>query len=197
MGVLEAHETSWLRWFFRHRGVLVTPPLVFSLVYFRGEVEAPRLCWPLGIGVVLLGMALRIWAQQHLHHRLRLPMQFTTTGPYQFVRNPLYIGNILIYLGAIVTSKLAWMVPLTLLWSLGIYFLVVRYEEAHLLEQYGEAYRRYLREVPRWFPRALEFNNNMGFVTRFFWGSVAAEIHCLLILFPYLLKEVLSRYVHH
>ena len=173
---------------------MFAPPLVVALLCFRGEVESDQLCWTVGIGLVLLGMALRVWAQEHLHHRLRVPMCLTTTGPYQFVRNPLYIGNTLIYLGATVTSELAWMLPLTLLWCLGIYSFVVRHEEAQLLDQYGEAYRMYLREVPRWFPRALELRN-LGLVNQFFYSSVVAEIHCLLILLPYLLKEVYSRLV--
>lgn len=193
---MNSDKIFWLGWFFRHRGVLVAPPLLVALLCFRGEVESHRLCWTLGTSLVLLGAALRVWAQEHLHHRLRLPMHLTTSGPYQFVRNPLYIGNTLIYLGATVTSELEWMIPLTLLWCLGIYSLVVRYEEAQLQEQYGEAYRRYQQEVPRWLPR-LSGLYHLGFVNRFFWGSVAAEVHCLLILFPYLLKEVLSRYVQH
>lgn len=189
-------DPSRLRWFFRHRGVLVAPPLILALLCFRDEMEAPRLFWPLGLSLVFLGVALRIWAQEHLHHRLRMPMHLTTTGPYAFVRNPLYIGNTLIYAGATVTSELFWMAPLTLLWCLGIYSLVVRYEEAQLLEQYGEPYRQYRREVPRWWPRTLAFKNR-GLVNQYFGAAVVAEMHCLLIIFPYVLKEMVSPFFEH
>lgn len=190
------NKQTVLRWVFRHRGALVTPPLLFALVYFRHEMEAPWILWPLGLFLVLLGVGFRVWAQQHLHHRLRMHMQFTTTGPYALVRNPLYIGNTLIYLGATATSELPWVIPLTVLWCLGIYSLVVRYEEAALLEQYGEAYREYLRGVPRWLPQ-LRRSRGWEFVNQHFRAAVLTELHCMLILLPFVLKEVVSRFLEH
>lgn len=188
------NEQSRLRWVFRHRGALITPPLIFALFCLWDEIEDPELFWPLGIALVLTGLALRIWAQEHLRHRLRIPMQLTTSGPYQFVRNPLYLGNTLIYLGATITSELLWMVPVTLLWCLGIYSRVVRYEETALLEQYGEAYREYLRGVPRCLPRGLRFQR-WDFLNQHFGAAVAAEAHCLLIVLPYVVKEVVAHYL--
>ncbi len=70
-------------------------------------------------------------------------------GPYSFVRNPVYVRNILICTGATMTSEILWFVPVVFLYCLGIYSLAVRYEETHLLDKYGESYRRYMEEIPR------------------------------------------------
>ena len=178
-------------WFYRFRSFLVSPPLIFASFCFFRETE--RFVWPLGISVFLIGFMLRLWAQQHLHYRLKIRKQLTTTGPYAFVRNPVYIGNILIGLGATLVSELVWMVPITLLWYVIIYGFVVRHEEAHLLEKYGEAYQRYKSEVPRWFPRLPNFSK-LELLNSFFYASVLKEGHCFLILFPYVLKELVSHW---
>ena len=179
------------RWFYRFRGYLVAPPLILALFCFSLETEMDYLIWPLGISLVLTGVFLRIWAQQHLHYRLKVRKCLTITGPYALVRNPIYVGNILICLGAIITSELLWLAPITLFYCFSIYSLVVHYEEEHLLKKYGEAYQRYLSEVPRWLPRTIRFEN-LKLINRYLLTSVIAEIHCPLVLLPYVLKELLS-----
>ena len=59
------------RWFYRFRGYLATPPLIFAFFCFSLETEMHYLIWPIGITLVLIGMILRIWAQQHLRYRLK------------------------------------------------------------------------------------------------------------------------------
>lgn len=187
-----------LGWVFRYRGWLLSPLLIVALVWPGSAIAVSWSAWPVGTGTVLLGVALRIWAQQHIRHRLKVPMQFTTTGPFQFVRNPLYIGNTLLWVGAAFASKVLWLVPTTFFWCLGIYSLVTRHEEAQLQEIYGEPYRRYLAEVPRWLPRArasgLRFGN-LGLVNEYFGAALRAELHCLLILLPFILKEFAPRWL--
>jgi protein-S-isoprenylcysteine O-methyltransferase Ste14 len=184
------------QWFYRLRGYLTIPPMIFALFCFPWESEIDYLIWPLGIGLVFIGFILRIWAQQHLHYRLKVGMSLTTTGPYSFIRNPIYVGNMLLCLGAVITSELLWLAPITLFYCLSIYSLVVRYEEEHLLEKYGEPYRRYVAEVPRWLPRTIRFRN-LGILNRYFLSSVVAEIHCPLILLPYILKEMVLPWIGH
>jgi len=189
------------RWVRRFRSYLVSPPLIFALLWYRWEVEVETLTWLLGICLVLMGMILRIWAQQHLHYRhsLKFKKQLTTTGPYSFVRNPLYIGNIMLCLGVTVASEILWLVPITFLYGLWIYSLVVQYEEAHLREKYGEPYRRYLTEVPRWVPSFGSFKKlglkTLGLKNEYLRHSIFAEIHCLFLLVPYIFKELVSLWI--
>jgi len=179
------------RWFYRFRGYFVTPPLIFAFFCFSLETETDYLIWPFGISLVFIGIILRIWAQQHLHYRLNVKKCLTTTGPYSFIRNPVYVGNILMCLGATVTSELLWLVPIASLYWFGIYSLVVRYEERHLSEKYGEPYRRYLAEVPRWLPLVIRFRR-FEMLNKYFLNSIVAEIHCPFILLPYIFKELVS-----
>jgi len=176
---------------YRFRGLLISPPLIIALFCFSLETEMDYFIWPVGISLAFTGTTLRIWAQQHLRYRLKVKKCLTTTGPYLFIRNPVYVGNILMCLGATVTSELLWLVPIALLYWFTIYSVVVRYEERHLLKKYGEPYRRYLAEVPRWLPRAIRFRN-VDLINRYFLTSIVAEIHCPLILLPYVFKELVS-----
>ena len=155
-------------------------PLLLVFLWRRGEVGNPALTWGLGLGFLFAGMALRIWAQSYIHHRLKVPLELTTGGPYQVVRNPLYIGNAAICASAAFLARLPWLAPFVLLWCFAVYSVVVRYEEGWLLKLYGAPYERYLQEVPRWFPRPSGLQR-ITFWNEFSPKAIRAELHCLLI----------------
>ena len=73
-------------------------------------------------------------------------------GVFNFVRHPIYLSEIILYLGLLVlhTSLVA-----VFIWIIAILFLhyISRYEEKLLLAKYGNEYEQYMREVPMWFPR--------------------------------------------
>lgn len=176
--------------FYRLRNVLISPLLFFALLSSFHETENGWVVLPLGISIFLLGLALRIWALQHLHYRLKVHKGLTMTGPYSFVRNPIYVGSTLICLGATVTSELLWLAPIMFLYCFVIYSLVIHYEESHLLERYGELYLRYMSEVPRWFPKTIRLKN-LGIKNEYFRAAIIAEVHCALIILPFLVKEII------
>jgi protein-S-isoprenylcysteine O-methyltransferase Ste14 len=74
------------------------------------------------------------------------------TGPFAVVRNPLYIGNALIWVGFALTARLVWAAPLVAVLIVAEYHAIVRWEERLLESRHGEAYRMYSGRVPRWFP---------------------------------------------
>jgi len=175
------------KWVFRHRGVIAHAPLLLVLFWRRGEVSNTALTWGGGLLLLLAGMAVRIWAQSYIHHRLKRPLELTTGGPYQLVRNPLYIGNAAVCASATFFARLPWLAPFILLWCFGVYSAVVRYEEGWLLQLWDGPYERYLREVPRWFPRFDEFRR-IAFWNEFSAKAIRAELHCLLIALIFGLK---------
>jgi protein-S-isoprenylcysteine O-methyltransferase Ste14 len=177
---------------YRFRNYLVSLPLIFAFAFNHYEVEADEIIWPLAIVIVLAGIALRIWGQQHLHYRVGMRKQLTTTGPYGFVRNPLYIGNMIMCVGATIASELFWLIPITIFWCIGIYSTVVRYEERHLVEKYGDRYRRYLLKVPGWLPKGLRFKN-LDLINKNLYRVALIELSGILILLPYIIKEILNR----
>ncbi|HOV21100.1 MAG TPA: isoprenylcysteine carboxylmethyltransferase family protein [Candidatus Ratteibacteria bacterium] len=190
-------KMSICKWTYRNRGILVSPPLLFAIFSFFDEIEVDYLIWPLGISIFLLGLLLRIWAQEHIHYRLKTEGHLTTTGPYTSIRNPIYLGNTLICVSATILSELLWLVPITIIWCGIVYSLVVRYEEENLLELYGEQYHKYMSEVPRWFPHSFKNAKNLMFKNEYLSASLIAEIQCLFALLPPILKEIISFWINH
>jgi protein-S-isoprenylcysteine O-methyltransferase Ste14 len=75
-------------------------------------------------------------------------------GIFGIVRHPIYLSEILFYLGLVVFRiSLAALA----IWFIAVLFLhyLSRYEERLLLERFGDDYRRYMKEVPMYFPRIM------------------------------------------
>lgn len=105
--------------------------------------------------MTLAGEAIRLWAVGHIGPRSRTRGDDTwgviDTGPYARVRNPLYLGNGLMFIGVGLACGPVWAAAWVAL--LGVHYsLVVRWEEANLSRQLGEPYLDYLARVPRWLP---------------------------------------------
>jgi len=183
-----------LRMAFHGRVWLVSPPLVLAACCFHWETENTSITWPVGLALVLLGVALRVWAQEHIWFLPETPRHLATTGPYAFTRNPLYIANTLICLGATVISELLWVVPITLVWCAAVYSLAVLGEEQDLLAEYGKPYFEYMARTPRWVPKAIRLEK-LQLRTEHLGRALAVEIACLLIVVPFVVKELVSSWV--
>ena len=82
------------------------------------------------------------------------PRRVISVGPYRWVRNPIYIGALLIVSGeAWLFGSVAVLLYAAVL-AVSFHLLVVGYEEPRLRARFGEAYENYRRTVPRWIPRA-------------------------------------------
>lgn len=182
-------------WVYRLRGPLTVLPCIAILIMNRWESENHLALWSIGLTLFAAGFLVRIWAQMHLHYRLQVKKILTLTGPYRFVRNPIYIANISILLALTVLSELLWFLPLMLIWCCVLYTFVVRREEAHLSNKYGEPYIEFLRTVPRWMPRLPHSDPTNEDVRKFLKPSIVAELHCFLWIVPFALKEIFSTYV--
>jgi protein-S-isoprenylcysteine O-methyltransferase Ste14 len=81
------------------------------------------------------------------------PRQFVATGPYRYVRNPMYVGAMLIFGG--LSLYLRWLAVLgfTAGWLLLIHAFVVFIEEPGLRDRFGATYEDYCHRVHRWLPR--------------------------------------------
>jgi protein-S-isoprenylcysteine O-methyltransferase Ste14 len=111
-----------------------------------------------GVGLASIGLAALVWVHaalgRHWSTTLQLRAEHTlvTTGPYRWVRHPMYTALALCFLGTSLASA-AW--PFLLL-SFGAVFLflrVVRIEEAMLTDHFGEVYRAYRLRTGRFLPR--------------------------------------------
>lgn len=102
-----------------------------------------------GLLLVAIGQALRIWAAGHLVKTLDL----TVSGPFAWVRNPLYIGSLIIACGycTMFSGWLVWLVVIPLFFT--IHSSAVIWEERFLRSQFGATFEDYCARVPRWIPR--------------------------------------------
>jgi protein-S-isoprenylcysteine O-methyltransferase Ste14 len=105
---------------------------------------------------VVCAELLRLWAVHHIGAVSRTRSDrlgpLVRSGPFAFIRNPLYVANIALWTGFAVMAHLAWLVPV-LVAVLGLqYHAIVRWEEQLLESRRGDAYRAYIRQVPRWIP---------------------------------------------
>ena len=81
------------------------------------------------------------------------PLRFVAGGPYRYVRNPMVLGMFLILIGEgmLYRSPAVWLYAAALAGA-GVCF-VRCVEEQELERRFGETYRAYRRQVPRWIPR--------------------------------------------
>jgi protein-S-isoprenylcysteine O-methyltransferase Ste14 len=128
-----------------------------ALLLIPASGTSPSLTLVYG-GAVLtaLGEGLRFWAVNHIGTISRTRSErlgpLIDSGPFGFVRNPLYIGNIAIWTGFALTAQLAWLAPVVLLLLALEYHAIVKWEEQLLESRMGAPYRDYVSRVPRWIP---------------------------------------------
>jgi len=101
-----------------------------------------------GCTMATVGLLVRAAASGHI----RKNAQLTTTGPYAYVRNPLYFGSILIAMGFIVAARNPWIGLAACAMFLFVYVPVVRAEENYLRSAFPE-YAEYSAQVARFWPR--------------------------------------------
>lgn len=101
----------------------------------------------IGAGVLVCGLALAVWARVHLGRNWGMPMtqkaepELVTSGPYQFVRHPIYSGILLGILGtALATNLLGLLVTLIVG---GYFYYAATVEEKNLLATFPAAYPDY------------------------------------------------------
>jgi protein-S-isoprenylcysteine O-methyltransferase Ste14 len=141
-------------WLFKRRTWL-PQPIILAIVIIP-VTNMPVALMAAGALLVVLGELIRLWGVSHIGVISRTRSDrlgpLVSTGPFARVRNPLYVGNLLIWTGFAVSANLLWLVPVVVLLVGLEYHAIVRWEETLLEARLGEAYRDYMRRVPRWLP---------------------------------------------
>lgn len=139
---------------FRNRGWLPVPFIVVPLLVPGGMGVVS---WIVGAALIVLGEWVRLAgvaaAGTVTRRRSRDVQRLVSYGIFGWVRNPLYVGNFLIWMGFVVVSGVLWFLPLAIVIFAVEYTLIVRYEEGVLESIFGDVYLAYKRDTPRWFPR--------------------------------------------
>ena len=143
-------------WLFRRRTSLPLPLALTLLLVPEGAPPRGLSLFAAGAAIVGAGELLRLWAVRHIGVISRTRSDrlgpLVSTGPFGLVRNPLYLGNIALWVGFAVSAHLVWLVPIFIVVLAFEYHAIVRWEEELLTSRRQDEYREYVSRVPRWFP---------------------------------------------
>lgn len=136
-------------------------PFIVALLYFAAPTPHTTV---VGTLFIAGGEFLRIWAVGYAGASTRArtlgaARDLVTTGPYSYVRNPLYLGNFLLSFGVCLLSNVYWLVAVLVIGYFCQYLPIIALEETYLLESCGSVYQAYREQVPRFLPQFRPYLN--------------------------------------
>jgi protein-S-isoprenylcysteine O-methyltransferase Ste14 len=143
-----------------------------------------------GALVLLPGLVLRGLASGHVQK----DKQLTTSGPYAYTRNPLYLGSLVLAAGFAIAARNWWIIAIMLLMFAVIYIPVIAGEERYLRQTFSE-YEDYCRHVPRMFPRLTPYRSGQSaYSSARYWKhrEYQASAGCAIVLAILLIKLIVK-----
>ncbi len=112
-----------------------------------------------GFIIVVIGELMRFWGVAYAGSLTRVTgsvgaPEVIVAGPFAYVRNPLYVGNLLMYIGIGIMSNalFPWLVFAAAVWFVFQYYQIVLLEEGFLEKEFSSSYLEFKRNVPRFIP---------------------------------------------
>ena len=150
-------------WLFRRRGSLPAALVVLVLWQVRPVAGHPAdvpLAWPLAcFGLSLVGLAIRAHTIGHAARRSsgrgraeQLADDLNTTGAYSLVRHPLYLGNVIAWLGVALVPRIWWLAVLVALVCWPYYERIMLAEEEFLRTRFGQRFLDWVDRTPAFLP---------------------------------------------
>lgn len=102
----------------------------------------------LGLPALLVGIAIRTWALGHIEKGTSV----CRSGPYAWVRHPLYLGSMVMVAGYCVMLNSPGLGLCAAVLAAGVYAAAIRREELTLSERFPSEYPEYMRQVPAVIP---------------------------------------------
>jgi protein-S-isoprenylcysteine O-methyltransferase Ste14 len=141
-------------------GLLLVVTLVVDRIFARNGVTTHSLVLQVvGMVLFLSGLGLAVWARIYLGQNRGMPMtrkdepELVTSGPYRYVRHPIYSGLLLAVLGTAVASNIYWLIALVVV---GIYFVYsARVEEQLMTSAFPSTYPDYRERTKMLIPFVL------------------------------------------
>ncbi len=162
VGVKKTFQRSWWQGAYLRLAViaavlvLLHMPVVASLFAHVRLTTANPVSSSIGVFLCAAGIAFAIWARRHLGRNWGMPMaikeeaEFVTSGPYAYVRHPIYAGMLIAMLGSVLVEGVMWLVPLVVF---GVYFIYsAQSEERHMAQQFPEQYPAYAKHTKMFIP---------------------------------------------
>ena len=146
----QAAKSAWT-WSRIARRIRVPLGFLFAAFYLW-RARPTWLSIAFGAAIAILGIVVRALASGQVQKDRVL----TRTGPYAYVRNPLYLGSIVIGIGFTIAARDVWIVAVLIVFFVAVYLPVIRGEQNFLRSKFPE-YSDYTRKVPSLLPRSLWF----------------------------------------
>jgi protein-S-isoprenylcysteine O-methyltransferase Ste14 len=150
---------------FRYRSYTPLPFLLAMFIFARPTLQTLIV----GLLIVLIGEGIRLWGASIIGSETRTTGQvggtyLITTGPFAYVRNPLYLGNLFLYLGIGIMSNalFPWFVIVAVALFFIQYYLIVTLEEEYLAKTFGLAFEEYVGRVRRFVPHLRKYHASSG-----------------------------------
>jgi len=147
---------------FKYRSYTPIPFLLLMLIF----QDSSPLTLIIGFAIALLGELIRFWGVSWAGSETRSTGGVGGTfliisGPFAYVRNPLYVGNIFMYLGLGIMSYalFPYLQIIAILFFLVQYYFIVKEEEKYLREKFKDEYSDYCKHVPAFLPRFYSYKN--------------------------------------
>lgn len=164
---------------FQFRGYTPIPFLLVMVVFSRPDV----LTMILGGSLTLVGEFVRFWGVAYAGSLTRVTggvgaPEIIMAGPFAHVRNPLYLGNIVLYVGVGIMSNalFPWLLLAAAVYFVFQYYEIVILEEDFLRGNFGTTYEEFARNVPRFLPRVARYRNESQAQQRPDWtGALRSE----------------------
>lgn len=150
------------KYFFKYRSYTPIPFIIIMLLYNNSNI------WSLIAGFIVAGIGeyIRLWGVSWAGSETRTTggvggTYLVISGPFSYVRNPLYLGNILMYTGIGIMSFAIFpylQIAGLIFFSIQYHF-IVKEEEGYLRKTFGQEYSDYTKNVPRFIPRVTSYMN--------------------------------------
>jgi protein-S-isoprenylcysteine O-methyltransferase Ste14 len=126
----------------------------------RIPFSIPEWFWMPGFVIVVFGAAILLWCVgtfalvgKGTPAPFDAPREFVAAGPYLYVRNPMYLGAVIVIIGAALVLQSVSALLVAVVFILLAHAFVLHYEEPTLEERFGKGYLQYKTLVNRWLPR--------------------------------------------
>jgi protein-S-isoprenylcysteine O-methyltransferase Ste14 len=159
---MEKNDNDIRRMIFKYRSYTPIPFLLVMIWFAQPTV----LSLVIGFAVVFTGELIRFWGVSIVGAETRTTGTvggtfLITNGPFSYVRNPLYVGNMMLYVGVGIMSMalFPWMLIVAIAWFYLQYYLIVTREEEYLAATFGGEFDAYRRNVRRFVPRLTPYRS--------------------------------------
>jgi len=124
--------------------------LILTIIFAKPDLTS----FLTGLGVCIVGLLIRTWSAGHLRKEKKLAI----SGPYQYTRNPLYLGNFVIGIGVVFASRSWWVLGYFAAYFLLFYPLAIKREMKRMKELFPQEYDEYKKKAPLFFPTWKSFS---------------------------------------